>query len=264
MASDDTQAVTTTHPMIRWAGRAKDLIITLLLWTYFTLGFVVFYAPFYLLAFLFIKDRQVAFQRLNHLFYKVFLAICRITIPKQKWAIDENIHAIRGSIILCNHVSYLDSIFMISLYARQTTIAKARLFDIPIFGRMIALAGYIPSSGLGRYADLLLNSFDNLKAHLSEGGNLFVFPEGTRSRTGRVGALQKGIFKIAKYCNAPIHVLRIQNTDKLFKPGNFLFNTCRDNLIKVTHIKQLTPDYGAEDFSIKDLMGDVRGLFEKR
>lgn len=264
MASHDTHAVTTMHPIIRWTRRIKDLIITLLLWTYFTLGFVVFYAPFYLLAFLIYKNHQAAFQRLNYLFYKVFFTLCRISIPKQKWVIDEDVRTIRGSIILCNHVSYLDSIFMISLYARQTTIAKASLFDIPVFGRMIALAGYIPSSGHGRYADLLLNSFETLKAHLSEGGNIFVFPEGTRSRTGRVGTLHKGIFKIAKYCNAPIHVLSIQNTDKLFEPGKFLFNTCQENLIKVTRIKQLTPDYEAEEFSIKELMADVQRLFEKK
>lgn len=242
----------------------KDFALTLLLWAYFTLGFLVFYAPFYFWAYLFSKRRQAAFQRLNCLFYRIFFAICRLTMPRQKWHIDENVRTIRGSIILSNHVSYLDSIFMISLFPRHTTIAKASLFDIPIFGRMIALAGYIPSSGHGRYAELLLNSFEAMKAHLVEGGNIFVFPEGTRSRNGQVGPLHRGIFKIAKYCNAPIHVLRIQNTDKLFEPGKFLFNTCRDNQIHVTLIKQLVPNYGAEDFSIQNLMADVRRLFEEK
>ena len=262
MASHDTQTPASTRPSFRWDQRLKDLLITLILWSYFTLGFVVFYSPFYLIAFLFAKNRQAAFQGLNCLFYKVFFTICRVAIPRQKWHIDEDVHTISGAIILSNHVSYLDSIFMISLYPRQTTIAKASLFDIPIFGRMIALAGYIPSSGHGRYADLLLNSFETMKTHLSEGGNIFVFPEGTRSRTGQVGALHKGIFKIAKYCNAPIHVLSIQNTDKLFEPGKFLFNTCCDNRIRVTQIAKLTPEYANADFSIKDLMAKVRRLFE--
>jgi 1-acyl-sn-glycerol-3-phosphate acyltransferase len=260
----DTQEPASTRPFLRWAQRLKDLLITLLLWAYFTLGFVVFFSPFYLIAFFIAKDRSAVFQRLNSLFYRIFFTICRVTIPRQKWYINEDVHTIRGAIILSNHVSYLDSIFLISLYPRHTTIAKASLFDIPIFGRMIALAGYIPSSGHGRYADLLLNSFDTMKAHLADGGNIIVFPEGTRSRTGQVGALHKGIFKIAKYCNAPIHVLSIQNTDKLFEPGKFFFNTCLDNQIKVTLIKQMTPDYGAEDFSIKDLMADVRQLFENK
>jgi 1-acyl-sn-glycerol-3-phosphate acyltransferase len=264
MTSLDTQDSASTRPFLRLGQRLKDLSITLLLWAYFTLGFVVFYAPFYLIAFIFAKNRSTAFQRLNNRFYRVFFTICRVTIPRQKWYIDEDVRALRSSIILSNHVSYLDSIFLISLYPRHTTIAKASLFDIPIFGRMIALAGYIPSSGHGRYADLLLNSFGTMKAHLAKGGNIFVFPEGTRSRTGQVGALHKGIFKIAKYCKAPINVLSIQNTDKLFEPGRFLFNTCRNNSIRVTLIDRLSPDYGADDFSIKKLMDEVRRLFENK
>lgn len=264
MAIPKSQAGDSKSLILQGVCRSKDFAITLLLWTYFTLGFVIFYSPFYLGAFIFSKNRQAAFQRLNCLFYKVFFFMCRIFIPRQKWEIDDQVRSIRGSIILCNHISYLDSIFMISLYPRQTTIAKASLFDIPIFGRMLAWAGYIPSSGHGRYADLLLTSFETMKAHLSDGGNIFVFPEGTRSRTGQVKTLHKGIFKIAKYCSAPIQVLRIQNTDKLFEPGRFLFNTCRDNVIKVTFIKQLLPDYGAENFSIKQLIADVRRQFEEK
>jgi 1-acyl-sn-glycerol-3-phosphate acyltransferase len=151
---------------------------------------------------------------------------------------------------------------MISLFRRHTTIAKDRLFRIPVLGRLLVLSGYIPSSGGGRFADLLLSSLDTIAATLETGGNIIVFPEGTRSRDGRVGTLQKGAFKIARYCKAPIKVLRIGNTDRLFMPGRFLFNTCTANIIDLKLVEEIMPDYENSAFSIGQLMARVRAVLE--
>jgi len=235
----------------------KDVSITLVLWGYYTAGFVLFFSPFYLLAFLFAKERSTAFQSLNSRFHDSFFWICRWLIPGHRWQIDPAVRSIRSSIIVCNHISYLDSILLVSLFRRHTTIAKDRLFRIPIFGRLLMLSGYIPSSGGGRFADLLINSLDTIAATLRAGGNVIVFPEGTRSRDGRVGKLQKGAFKIARYCKAPINVLRISNTDRLFIPGKFLFNTCAANTIDLKLIAEIAPDYESSAFSIQQLMARV-------
>ncbi|MFH0729902.1 MAG: lysophospholipid acyltransferase family protein [Pseudomonadota bacterium] len=238
----------------------KDLAITLLLWGYFTVGFLFCFAPFYLLSFFFASDRPAAFQRLNSLFYRGFFFLCRMTIPGHKWEIAPEVRAIRGAVIVSNHVSYLDSILMVSLFPRLTTIAKARLFEIPIFGRVLALSGYIPSSGEGAYASLLIDSLDSLATHFANGGNIVVFPEGTRSRDGVVGPFNKGAFKIARKFDVPLTVLRIRNTDILFTPGKFLFNTGCPNSIRVDLVSHLHPDYGHPDFSMKKLMGEVHRL----
>ncbi len=240
---------------VRWL---KDATITTLLWGYFTAGFVLFFSPFYLLAFLFAKERTTAFQHLNSRFFHGFFWICRRLIPRHRWQIDPAVRNIRSSVIVCNHVSYLDSILLVSLFRRHTTIAKDRLFGIPIFGWLLALSGYIPSSGRGRYADLLIDSLDTIAANLEAGGNVIVFPEGTRSRDGRMGELQKGAFKIARYCQAPINVLRISNTDRLFMPGRFSFNTCAANAIDLKLIAKITPEYESSAFSIQQLMAQVR------
>lgn len=247
----------------RWTRRLKDLIVTLLLWGYFTVGFVVFFAFFYLAALVFLKDRSSAFQRLNSLFYRGFFSLCRFLVPRHRWDIHPRVRTIRSSVILCNHVSYLDSILLVSLYSKHTTIAKDRLFAIPIFGSVLKLSGYIPSSGSGRFKDLLLNSMDSISAVLEKGGNIIVFPEGTRSRDGRVGNLHKGVFKIAKYRRAPIKVLKISNTDKLFPPGKFLFNTCIDNTIGLKLVAELMPEYEDPDFAIQNLIDEVHALLDK-
>jgi len=241
-----------------------DLSVTLILWSYYTLGFVLFFSPFYVLAYGFAGKRQTAFQRLNHLFYKGFFGILKGLVPACRWEIPKEVREIQSSVVVCNHRSYIDSILMISIYARHTTIAKARLFRIPIFGRMLALSGYIPSKAEGRYGELMMDLMENMKGFIASGGNVFIFPEGTRSRDGRIGTLNKGAFKIARMCKAPVTVLYIENTDKLLAPGKFLFNTWRPNRIVLTNVLRITPDYDSDEFSVDGLMADVRGLLEKK
>jgi 1-acyl-sn-glycerol-3-phosphate acyltransferase len=235
-----------------------------MLWSYFTLGFIFFFSPFYLAAYLFSENREISFQRLNHHFYKGFFFLIRIFIPGQKWHIADKIKSIRSSVIVCNHLSYLDPLLLISLYPRHKTIVKSTFFSVPIFGWMLKRSGYIPSTSEGRLSELMIERIDAMDGYLSSGGNLFIFPEGTRSRDGTIGRLNKGAFKIARLCQTPIKVLYIRNTNKLFTPGKFLFNTLVSNTITVEPITGIEPDYQSDKFSIPELMSQVRSLLENQ
>lgn len=243
-------------------SRLADLLVTLLLWGYFTIGFVVLFSPFYLFAAMLAPDRGRAFQRLNHHFYRGFFLLCRITMPRQKWHIDPAVTAVRSSVVVCNHVSYIDPLLLISLFPRHTTIVKNRLFHIPIFGWMLTLSGYLPADSQGALAGPMVERLERMPEFLADGGNLFVFPEGTRSRSRALGVFNPGAFKIARLCRAPLAVVRIESTDRLFTPGRFLFNACRANTITVRLLAQVRPPYDSAQFSLKDLMDQVRGLLD--
>ena len=253
-----------TKPRRQWHRIPKDLAITLLLWSYYTVGFVILFAPFYLAARLFADDVSRAFQRLNARFYRGFLGLLRMLVPACRWQVDDAVRGIRGSVVVANHLSYLDPILLISFFPQHTTIAKRRLFHIPLYGRMLRLSGYIPSAARGRLADLLLACMERMPAFLAGGGNLFVFPEGTRSRSGAVGMLNTGAFKIARLCKAPIDVVYMAGTERLFRPGRFLFDTAWAGTIRVEHLARITPAYAAPDFSLTRLMDEVRGRLDAR
>jgi 1-acyl-sn-glycerol-3-phosphate acyltransferase len=253
------------NPLLhKYLKPVSDLIVTLLLWTYFTLGFIVFFSPSYLAAYLFSENREYAFQRLNHNFYKGFFFLIRILIPRQKWRIADEIKSIRSSVIVCNHLSYLDPLLLISLFPRHKTIVKSDFFRVPIFGWMLKQSGYIPSTSEGRLTELMIERIDAMDGYLTSGGNLFIFPEGTRSRNGTIGRLNKGAFKIARLCQAPVKVFYIHNTHKLFTPGKFLFNTLVSNIITVEQISGIIPDYQSGRFSIAELMSRVRLMLESQ
>jgi 1-acyl-sn-glycerol-3-phosphate acyltransferase len=250
------------NPSLTGVSRLIDGTVTLLLWIYFTIGFVVLFAPFYALAAILAFDRARAFQRLNHFFYRGFFLLCRLTMPRQKWHIDPDLRAVRSAVVVCNHVSYIDPLLLISLFARHTTIVKNRLFHIPIFGWMLTVSGYLPADSEGPLADRMVERLENMPGFLAGGGNMVVFPEGTRSRDCALGALRPGAFKIARLCRAPLAVVRIENSNRLFMPGRFLFNTCQANTITVRLLAQIKPRYDSEEPSVKELMGQVRALLE--
>jgi 1-acyl-sn-glycerol-3-phosphate acyltransferase len=257
--SPDGSSGRTLPRFLTWPA---DAAVTVVLWIYFTLGFVVLIAPLYLLVVAPATDRARACQRLNHLFFRGFFRLCRVLMPLQRWQVDPALAGVAGSVVVCNHLSYLDPLLLIALFPRHTTVVKDRLFRIPIFGGVLRLSGYLASTSLGPEAERTLEQLERLPAFLAGGGNLFVFPEGTRSRDGAVGPLNAGAFKIARLCRAPVAVAAIENTQRLFTPGRFLFDACRANTITVRLLTQFAPAYDRPDFSARALMAEARALLE--
>lgn len=241
-----------------------DCAVTLVCWVWFIFGFLLFYSWFYLAAALFAKDPQLYVQRLNNSFFRVFFRIVALTAPRQKMVMDENIADIRSAVIVCNHLSYLDPLLLVALFRKQKTIVKSRFFTMPIFGWAITKSGYIPASSEGSFASMMIKQMESMGSYLGDGGNLFIFPEGTRSRDGKMGPLNKGAFKIARMNKVPIYVLEIRNTDKLFTPGKFFFNTRIDNTISVKIIDCIEPGSDGKHPSAVELEQRVRQAFSER
>jgi 1-acyl-sn-glycerol-3-phosphate acyltransferase len=195
-------------PLTRILQNAFDLVITLLLWAYFLFGSVFFFFLFYLPAYLFSSDRAAAFQNLNHIHMKNFFALTRFLIPRTRFDVSTEVRGINSSVIVCNHLSYLDPILLISLSPRQCTIVKSDFFKVPFFGWLLKTSGYIPSMPSEMLGPAMIRNLEEIKQHLAAGGNLFIFPEGTRSRDGKLGSFNRGVYGIARYCNAPLKIDR--------------------------------------------------------
>jgi 1-acyl-sn-glycerol-3-phosphate acyltransferase len=250
------------NPKAGFVDRLSDFVVTLICWVYFIFAFLFFFSFFYIAAFLFCKDRERAFQYIDHLFLKGFLWLLRVLAPRHKWEIDSEICTISGSIIVCNHLSYLDPLIFISLWSRQKTIVKTKFFHVPVFGWFIKVSGYLPSTTEGVHAKRMIEQVESMGEFLENGGNLFVFPEGTRNPDGDLGDFYKGVFKIGRMYRCPIHVLHLCNTDKLFTPGTFFFNTRVHNRIRMKIIGCTRSATGKERASAKELEKEVLQIFE--
>ena len=212
---------------------------TLLLWAYFIAGHLFLFFPFYGFAWCFSANRAAAFQALNHHFFKLFFAIVRRVIPGSGFTVDPAIKTITGGAVVCNHISYLDSIWMIANFKRQITIVRSDLFEVPIFGWYLRASGYIPSRVNPAHADRIISHVQRLGDFFRRGGILFVFPEGTRAADGALRAFNKSIFQIARRHGAPLHVLCVTNTDKVFPPGRFLINSAGSGPVTLKLLESL-------------------------
>ena len=242
-----TDRGTAMHKLRRFL---RDLAVTLLLWLYFTLGFVVFFLPFYLGAFFLKSSPEGAFQRLNHYFYGGFFKLLGLLMPGLTIRIDPALRRLRGSVVVSNHHSYLDPLMFQSIFAKQTTIVKSTFFKVPIFGWLIKTAGYMPASAEGPFGELMLQRMTTLRDFFASGGVMFVFPEGTR-RPGRpIGALHEGAFKIARRCRVPLALVRLRNTERVFTPGQFFFHTTDPVTIEIDLVHRVA---NAADLSLAEL-----------
>jgi 1-acyl-sn-glycerol-3-phosphate acyltransferase len=251
-------------PIVRFFQRITDSFITLVLWFYFLFGYLFILMFLYIPAYIFAENRATALQYLNHIHLKCFFALTRLLIPRTKFIIPRDVREIHSAIIVCNHLSYLDPILLVSLFQRQRTIVKHTFFQVPIFGWFLKNYGYISAGASDMLGPAMINNLEEIKEHLAAGGILFVFPEGTRSRDGNLLPFNKGVFTIARYCNAPLKLIFIKDTNKLFPPGHFLFNTRNFNEIQLELIGSLEPDYKSNNFSISVVADQARNIFEAK
>jgi 1-acyl-sn-glycerol-3-phosphate acyltransferase len=248
--------------LIRFSRRVIDFCLTMGLWAYFLFGYLllmfVLFIPFHLR----LNTGDAVLQKLFHVHLRFFFVLVGLVSPGVRFDISEDVRRLRSSIIVCNHLSYLDPILLVSLFPRQTTIVKNTFFSVPIFGWFLRKAGYVPSSPTEMYGPAMINHLENIKRHLAAGGNLFVFPEGTRSRNGRLAPFNKGVFSIARYCNTGLKLVFIRNTDRLFRPGAFSFETRGKFTISMELIGSLTAD-DLKNSSIGASAAQARERFER-
>ena len=109
----------------------------------------------------------------------------------------------RSFVVAANHQSYTDPPAIAALInVKFAFIAKEELFRNPIFSLMIRIAGAFPvtrdNARSGEAAIALA------REKIKKGRVLVIFPEGTRSKNGRIGRGRPGVASIASKANAPV------------------------------------------------------------
>ena len=124
-----------------------------------------------------------------------------------------------GAVILAaNHMSNWDPPFVATFLHRPVSyMAKIELFKNPIFGRAITACHAFPIKRGAADRGAIKAALQVLK----EGRCLGLFPEGTRSRTGKMGKAEAGVGLIAAMSGAPLVPAAIIGTDKIFANGGY-------------------------------------------
>ena len=129
-------------------------------------------------------------------------------------------------LFVVNHFSFFDT-FCMALLPVYDIIFAVRSWPFRMFwyGSFMRLASYLDVEG-GRW-DVVLGS---CKRAFEANGSVLFFPEGHRSRDGKLQRFYSGGFKVAIAAGIPVVPLCINGTDRLLPPGRKLMRPCRISL----------------------------------
>jgi 1-acyl-sn-glycerol-3-phosphate acyltransferase len=131
---------------------------------------------------------------------------------------DENLAASGPMLLVCNHASNLDPPFVGTTARRHMHfLAKEELFNIPLFGPFIARINAHPINRVG----VDRRALRECQEILSGGGALVIFPEGTRTRDGKLQEAKPGGAMIAAQAQVPIVPVYIEGSFEALPRGRW-------------------------------------------
>ncbi len=219
--------------------------------TALVLVFLVFYIPLAaLIGFpaAFIAGKVDFLYALGMLGARLTLVIAGVRVVREGL---ENIDPNATYMYMCNHVSNIDPPAVVPALPRRTSVlVKKELFKVPILGRAMRMAQLVPVDRTNR--DAAIRSLSAAGGVMRSGLNMTVFPEGTRSREGKLLPFKKGPFYLAMESGIPVVPMTILNSFELMPKGQ---NYVLPGTVRVLFHAPLDP----KDFEDKDqLMEAVR------
>jgi cytidylate kinase len=131
----------------------------------------------------------------------------------------ENIPAAGPVLLVSNHSSVLDPPLIGAAAARQLTfLAKAELFDLPLFGGFIRRVNARPIRREGADPSALRTAMRVLE----DGGALLIFPEGTRGDEGIIRSAKTGAGMLAVLSGAAVVPVFVKGSGRAWPRGRKL------------------------------------------
>ena len=186
----------------------------------------------------------------------------QIALTGSKWraVVDPKVDPNQPYIFAQNHTNHLDHVMLYNAtpHFKQGLELEAH-FKYPVYGWYMKARGTIPvkKGQRGQTSEVL----GHMRREIDEGRSILAFPEGTRSRDGRVGKFRKGIFFMARDLGVPIVPVSVTGTFDLMRPGSLMLRP--GNQITV-YCDAPIDMAGANDEQVIERMGQVRDVIRAR
>jgi 1-acyl-sn-glycerol-3-phosphate acyltransferase len=229
-------------------------MIRLILTAFFAIAFCIITIPVIILLYIIRLINRPLADRIARGFIIFIFTILRLTLCTRLHVEGrENIPEDKPVLYIANHLSIFDIVMTYPFFKGTTGyIAKLELKKIPLLNFWMDLieCEFLDRSSLKAGLKMITNSIDKV----NDGISMFIFPEGTRSKTGEMAEFKGGSFKIATRTKCPIIPVCIQNTQNILRT-HIPFVKSTD--VYVTFGKPIYPEELSRD-EIKNLDVSVR------
>jgi 1-acyl-sn-glycerol-3-phosphate acyltransferase len=218
----------------KWPVTLKDFIFSVNTFLIFLFGVIVLNIAGLLLKYLV----PIRTKRKKLIFHQMFSLACwtivygSVNIRKTFWNRSREDFK-KPAVVICNHQSHLDTVLNIMQNPRMVLLTHGWVQKSIFFGWFVRFADfYSVSSGLGPI-------MDDLRKITANGYSVFIFPEGTRSRSLEIGRFHQGAFYLAKTLNMDIlPVISYGSGNAMPKYEPFL----KTSPTTMTILPRITPD----------------------
>jgi 1-acyl-sn-glycerol-3-phosphate acyltransferase len=154
-----------------------------------------------------------------------------------------------GAMILApNHVSYCDPFWVsIPFHRPLAYMTWDKIMRLPLLGRLGKAYGAFPVNIEKGDRAALRHSLQQLKS----GGGLVIFPEGGRTRTGRLMPFKSGVIRLALETDAPIVPVTIIGGYRAFAPHHIF---PRPYKVKIIYHEPIRLDPPQDESQMKEYM----------
>lgn len=171
----------------------------------------------------------------------------------------ENIDRYHPQLIVANHSGLHDILSLSALLPIQFRwIAKKSLFRVPFMGWHMRRSGYIPIDR--KNPREAARSIAEAAKIIRGGVNAIAFPEGTRSKSGRLGDFHSGAFVLALRTGVPIVPVTLEGSYRVIVPKTLQVNPGTVIRIKIASPVPVEP-YGRT--GKQRLMEDLHAVMER-
>lgn len=180
-------------------GKILAYLHGLFFWTLVILIFFVYVPVLWLMSLGKAKPELVFLQGANN-FSRFMLWVAGVRV---KVSGRENVPKQDGYIVVANHQSAFDIFLLLAcLPPKFYFTMKEELFRVPVFSWFAKKAGYISIARTNALA--ASRALQRTIGILQAGGNILIFPEGTRSYGPQLGNFKRGVAEMILLAKAPV------------------------------------------------------------
>lgn len=184
----------------------------------------------------------------------------RLTGSKWRAVVHPDVDPERQYMFCQNHVNHLDHCTMYNATPHfKQGIELAKHFEYPVYGWFMRQRGTIPVHPMAR--DGLERLRESIRRELEQGHSIMAFPEGHRTRDGRVRPFKKGLFRVARDLGLPIVPVAVTGMQDVMLGGSWLIRPGHNVTV---HCEKPVETAGVTDAELPELIRRVRDPIVQR